>query len=269
MRDAVSALSSTAEAASILAGGTWVMRGPIRGEAPRSRYISISKIPELQILKLKDNELRIGAAVTHARCFEALRTIADYKGIATAAVSAANLSIREMATLGGNLSAWQFAASDFTPALLCLDATVDIQSESGSERIGLAEFIERRPSLSRYLLLNVNVPRRSWRTTHVRLPLRVAGDYPVAIVSMAVSLSADQKVDDCRIAVGSVEQSARRWFSLEELLIGKALNAQSAYEMAKLCRSQFVGRDSVEVPQWYRVEVLPALVRRAVSNLLA
>ena len=45
------------------------------------------------------------------------------------------------------------------------------------------------------------------------------------------------------------------------------LDPQSAGESAEAVSTDFVGRDGIEAPGWYRVEVLPALVRRAVQAL--
>jgi aerobic carbon-monoxide dehydrogenase medium subunit len=100
------------------------------------------------------------------------------------------------------------------------------------------------------------------------LPLRKAGDYPVAIVSMAVAIGPDGSVGDIRVAVGSVEASARRWPQLEEQLLGRPLDPARAYELAKACAGVFTGRESVEAPGWYRVQVLPTLVRRAAEAVL-
>jgi aerobic carbon-monoxide dehydrogenase medium subunit len=97
--------------------------------------------------------------------------------------------------------------------------------------------------------------------------LRVAGDYPVAIVSLAASVSADGVVGSARVAVGSVEPVARRWRRLEADLIGRPLDSRWAAERAESYSGDFRARDGVEAPGWYRVKVLPSLVRRAVEAI--
>jgi carbon-monoxide dehydrogenase medium subunit len=101
----------------------------------------------------------------------------------------------------------------------------------------------------------------------MRLPLRRAGDYPVAIVSIAAALGRDGLVASARVAVGSVEPAARRWRQLEADLIGRSLDSGWAAGKAESYSEDFRGRDGVEVPGWYRVKVLPILVRRAVDAI--
>jgi carbon-monoxide dehydrogenase medium subunit len=46
--------------------------------------------------------------------------------------------------------------------------------------------------------------------------------------------------------------------------LNPALAAEAATELA----DEFTGRDSVDLPAWYRVSVLPSLVRRAAGTAL-
>jgi carbon-monoxide dehydrogenase medium subunit len=97
--------------------------------------------------------------------------------------------------------------------------------------------------------------------------LRKAGDYSLAMVSLSVMLNARGVVESARVAVGSVEAVARRWPRLEAELIGRPLDPARAAEKAREYRCDFRGRDGVEAPGWYRVNVLGALVGRAVQAL--
>ena len=71
------------------------------------------------------------------------------------------------------------------------------------------------------------------------------------------------RVEAARIAVGSVEPIARRWERLEAALVGRPLDPAQAAAVAGELAEDFTGRDSVDVPAWYRIQVLPSLVRRA------
>lgn len=264
--DAVAILAERGAESAPFAGGTWIMRAPIRGEVQAPSYVGLGRIQELHTVDITANEIRVGACVTHARLIAALAAIDQCDGLKAAAGGAANPAIRQMATVGGNLSAWAFPASDLPPALLCLDASVELRTPGGQERLPIDRFLDIREKLEPgTLLTGVVIPRSPLRTGHARLPLRKAGDYPVAIVGVAVGLGLDGSVEDIRIAVGSVEPSARRWPELEEQLRGRPLDPRTARDLAETCVGAFTGRDSVEAPGWYRVRVLPALVRRAVE----
>jgi carbon-monoxide dehydrogenase medium subunit len=119
------------------------------------------------------------------------------------------------------------------------------------------------------LLSRVIVPRAGRVSAHARLPLRRAGDYPVAIVSASLERQSDGAVASARIAVGSVEAVARRWFALERTLAGRPLDPEAAAEAARERIGGFQGRDGVEAPGWYRTQVLPNLVRAALSGVRA
>lgn len=268
VQDAVAALAERGPAGAPLAGATWVMRAPLRGEPRCGGHVSIGRIDALRRVEVTEREISIGACATHAALAEALVGVPEAQALHQAAGRSANPAIREVATVGGNLCTVGFAAADLVPALMCLEAAVEVATPAGIERMALERFVERRADLSPgYLLVRAIVPRRERNSIHMRLPLRKAGDYPVAIVSLALACGSDGLVTGAAIAVGSVEPAARRWRALEADLVGQPLDAGRAEERAAFHAGGFVGRDGIEAPGWYRVKVLPVLVRRAVEAL--
>jgi carbon-monoxide dehydrogenase medium subunit len=268
--DAIAALADRGRAGAPIAGATWIMRAPIRQERQDLSYVAIPRIGELRCVDILDHEIRIGACVTHAELAIALASLPEFKVLAQAAGNSANPAIRQVATIGGNLCASAFAAADLAPARICLDAKLDLESSRGPERISVEHFLTVRTTLEPDCLVRrVIVPRGTRRSTHVRLPLRKAGDYPVAIVSLAAVLRPNGVVSSACVAVGSVEPVARRWRRLEEELIGHPLDPRRAADKAESCSGDLQGRDGVEAPGWYRVKVLPSLVRRAIQAIQA
>ncbi len=256
------AVAARASGAAVLAGGTWTMRDPRRGVTLPERIVALSKIAELQSIEVFDDRISIGASVTHSLLAGAVSEIVGLEGLAAAATGAANPAIRRVATVGGNLCATEFAAADLVPALLALDAEVELALADGPRLLPLSEFLKARAALLKTALLTRVIVRRDViASAHIRLPLRKAGDYPVAIVSVA--RSSDGTV---RVAVGSVEPVARRWTALEAALGGKVATAEEAQALAEKT-NDFIGRDGIETEGWYRREVLPALVRRAFAAL--
>ena len=267
--DALDALGERGISGAAFAGGTWIMRSPIRHEPLQSHFVAIGKILELTTISVAPDRIEIGAAVTHTALAAALADIPELDVLTAAAGRSANPAIRAMATIGGNLATAGFAAADCVPALLCLDAEVEIASRGDSERMPLQRFLDIRSTLAPgQLLTRIIVPRSVRSTAHARLPLRKAGDYPVAIVSLAVNRDAAARIQSARIAVGAVEPVARRWERLEAAVVGRPLEPERMAEMAAEFADDFVGRDSIEVPAWYRVSVLPSLMRRAAAAAL-
>jgi carbon-monoxide dehydrogenase medium subunit len=269
LEDALNALAERGADGAPLAGGTWIMRAPLRHEAKSPAFVGLGRVAGFGRIEVHDDHVIIGAGVTHARLAEALRDIPDLQGLAAAAGRSANPAVRRAATVGGNLCTAGFAAADLVPALLCLEAEVEIASRAGVQRLSLEAFLAARATLEPgRLLTQVHALRSSARSAHARLPLRKAGDYPVAILSMAVMRDDAGRVVRARVAVGSVEAVARRWPALEAALTGPPLDAASAERAATDLAGEFDGREGVDAPGWYRVAVLPALARRAVAALL-
>jgi aerobic carbon-monoxide dehydrogenase medium subunit len=266
--DALAALADRGHSGAPLAGATWIMRAPLREERQELSYVALTKIEELRQVDILDSEIRIGACVTHAELAQSLASLPECGALVQAAARSANPAIRGVATVGGNLCTAAFPAADLVPALICLEAEVEIATPRACERTSLEHFLAHRTNLEPgRFVRRVIVPRNANRSAHLRLPLRKAGDYPVAIVSMAVALGADGLVSSARVAVGSVEPVARRWRRLEQDLIGRPLDSAWAADKAASYCADFQGRDGVEAPGWYRVKVLPNLVRRAVDAI--
>ena len=163
-----------------LAGATWVMRAALRGETLAGAYVALRGIPNLRELEVRENEVSIGAAITHAELAASLQRVPGCAGLAEAA-QAANPAIRRVATVGGNLCSVAFAASDLAPALIAARAEVEIQDERGAARRPVEAFLAERAALPPgWLMTRVFAPRAVRLSAHARLPLRKAGDYPVA-----------------------------------------------------------------------------------------
>jgi carbon-monoxide dehydrogenase medium subunit len=266
---ALDALDECGAAGAPFAGGTWIMRSPIRHQRFKPRYVAIGRIPELTAIRTDADTVEIGAAVSHTALAAALADLPEFNALATAAGGSANPAVRAMATIGGNLSTSDFAAADCVPALLCLDAKIEIAGRGDRELLRLDRFLKIRSTIEPgRLVTRIILPRSDRKSAHARLPLRKSGDYPVAIVSLAMSFDAAARIQSARIAVGSVEPVARRWERLEAALLGRPLDPMRVAEVAAELGGEFAGRDSVDAPAWYRISVLPSLVRRAAVTAL-
>ena len=266
--DAVAALADHEPVAEVLAGATWIMRADLREEFGDRYYISIGGLADLRKIDITTEAISIGGCATHAELARGLHGIPGMNALADAAAKSANPAVRNVATIGGNICTIDFAAADLVPALLCLGAIVEYRHIRGTERIDLTEFLAKRESLRKTAIVTRIIVLRTERlSAHVRLPLRKAGDYPVAIVSMSVAMGKGTAIDEAIIAVGSVETTARRWTRLESAIRGQTLDLETITSLAKASIGEFSGRDGVDAPGWYRTQVLPTLVRRAFEDL--
>lgn len=250
--------------ATAVAGASWVLRAPLRQEPLAVRFVALNKVDVLGRFDVAPGVIMIGPMVTHDRLARSLPEAMCLEALRSAAGRAANPGVRRIATIGGNISAHDFPASDFAAALICLDASVHIAQASGGRIMAVTEFLAQRKSLQRpWLVTAIAVPVDPDRVSaHERLPMRRAGDYPSAILSASAS-----RHGQWRIGVSAVEDQPKRWHALERALQGVA--PAQAEDAARELAQAFSGRDTPGMPGWYRTAVLPVLVRRAVSAIEA
>lgn len=259
-------LLASEDKAAALAGGTWIMRSGLRQEIFPEHIVSLGRIPELHsVRREEDGGLWIGAMVTHTQLAHATAQIRAFGNLHTAAAKSANPNIRNVATVGGNICATEFAAADLVPALLSLDAEVFYTDQTGAQQQPLAALLEESPGLR--VVRGVRIPQAYGVGVHTRLPLRAAGDYPVAIVSGVLELG-EGVITKAAISVGAVEERPRRWAELESELHGQPLDPQRAENLARELLSGLKARSSIGTPAQYRLAVIPSLVRKFISAAL-
>jgi carbon-monoxide dehydrogenase medium subunit len=266
LAEAIGELERLDEDGAPLAGCTWIMRAPSRGERLRRVYVSLQHLDEL--LGVAEGEVSvIGARVTHA---ELARLAGDgpLGSVREAAQRSANRAVRNVATVGGGLCSAPFPASDLVPALLASEASVLVEGPSGTSSFDLAEFLESRSARPpAELVTAVRVPcPPGRRSSYERLTVRGSSEYPIAAVAVSVDLDGGA-VLAARVAVGGVEDVARRVPEAEAALTGRPLDPAAGEEAGRAAAATMSGRDAVDAPGWYRLAVLPALARRAVAAL--
>lgn len=248
----------------VIGGGTWIMRGPTRYEPIPDRLIALAKIAELQDCDFHSNSVCIGAMTSHDRIASFLPKSKDLRGLTLAAGLSANPGIRRLATLGGNLCAYGFAAADLVPALMCLDASVGVMTPRGRSEMSIAQFLAIRRNPGPRIVTHVRFNRSHRLAAHARVPMR---DYPVCIVSLSLALDPAGRIDDLRLAVGAVEHDAQRWHALEVVARGLVPDPVVMETLAHDHIGAFCGHTGLDAPAWYRRRVIPSMLRIAFEQI--
>jgi len=265
VEEAVHLLERLGDDGAVLAGGTWVMRAALRDEALRPDYVSLRRIDALRGVTRIDRELRIGALETHVDIGGLDDGAGPVGALAEAARRSAFPAVRNVATLGGNLAA-PFPEADLVPPLLAAEAEVEVARPGGTETVDVASWLSnRRRADALVVAIRVPVPaaRRAW---FERLTVRAGAEYSLVSVAVSVDL-ADDVVTAARLAVGAVEPAPTRVAAAEAALIGRPLERGSAEEAGRAAAHALTAREGLDAPGWYRLAVLPALIRRAVERL--
>lgn len=190
--------------------------------------INIKLIPELDQTSMRDGVLHIGAATTHRTLEQSPLVRAHFPTLAAVEANVANVRVREVGTLGGNLC---FAEPHADPGTLLqvYDATVQLDRDGGSRQLPVEDFFVDSFEVgleADELLTSIQVPDLA---PHTAVVYRKFGflERPSVGVAVAVTATAEQ-VHRVKLAVGCVGPVPRRMRQVEEVLSGKDIDAARA-----------------------------------------
>jgi 4-hydroxybenzoyl-CoA reductase subunit beta len=173
----------------------------------------------------------------------------------------------------GGTKCWAVFSGDTPPALLCLDAQIEIASAAGTRRIPLREFYtgagdNYRSLRPNELVTRVILPHSSagYRGVYRKLRIRGSIDYPLAGVAVVCKRSNDH-VEDLRIALTAVNPAPVLVSGVDALLSqrnGVEALVETAAELA--ARTAKPLTTSALTPE-YRREMIRVFTKRAILAL--
>jgi 4-hydroxybenzoyl-CoA reductase subunit beta len=169
----------------------------------------------------------------------------------------------------GGTKCWAVFSADTPPALLCLDAEIEIAGPSGVRRIPLREFYtgdgeNYRKLQPSELVIRVFLPEASadYRGVYRKLRVRGSIDYPLAGVAIAMKRS-NGHVADARIAITAVNPAPMLIDGAPEMLAGKALDAALAEAVGDLAARTAKPLTTSALTPEYRREMIRVFTKRA------
>jgi carbon-monoxide dehydrogenase medium subunit len=137
--EACAELARLGEDAKVYAGGTELILLLRLGLVQYTHLVDVKRVPELGELAWDGQAMHIGAAVTHRRLERSADVAAHLPVLQQATELVANVRVRNVGTLGGNLC-FGDPHSDPAPALLVHDTRIKIGKHSGDRTVGLEAF---------------------------------------------------------------------------------------------------------------------------------
>ena len=308
----------------LLGGGTDLVVNIRRGILAPPVLIDVNHVAELRAIRADARSLEIGAAVKLAEVAAHQEVMRHYPMLAQAAGFIAGPTHRNMGTVGGNLcldtrclfynqSEWWRAANqhclkttgevchvapksrgvcfatfsgDLAPALLTLNAEVDLAGPAGKRTIALENLYigyarQDRPITESegdgkyYLSLRpgefVTAVRASntagLRSAYDKVRIRRSIEYPVTGVAVALRRQADV-LADLRVAFTGTNPRPVLLQGTAELC-GGPLGARVFNGLDALVRDQIMSMKTTFTPGHYRRRVAGVLARRLVARLFA
>lgn len=293
----------------ILAGGTDLVPSMRQKLFEPEHVLDIRRIRELKGIRETGQGIEIGALTTLAEIEHSPILKKKYPVLTEAANTVASPLLRNMGTIGGNIcldtrclwynqslawrkscgfcikkdgdlchvapggtKCWAAFSADTPPALLCLDAEIEILSDAGSRRIKLGDFYTGDGATHRRLqpnelLTRIFLPRTSagYRGIYRKLRVRGSIDYPLAGVAVIMKKS-NGHVEALRIGITAVNPAPLLIKEVDSLFNGN-LTEEKAEAIGELAARTAKPLTTSALTPEYRREMIRVFTKRAVLSL--
>jgi carbon-monoxide dehydrogenase medium subunit len=256
----------------LYAGGTELLIVLKEGLSRVGNLVDVKRIPGLAAIRADDGHLTIGATATHRAVERSDVVRACCPLVGGVARHVANVRVRTVGTVGGNL-AFADPHSDLATLFLAFDAAVTLASRAGERTLPLDEFVQGPYETSRgedELLTSVRLA--PW-------PAGTAGAYvkfgvyerPTLGIAAALMRDGGGAVRDARLAVGCVTPRPQRLRAAEERLRGltPAEVARHAADVAALAARDVEPMDDLHGSAEYKREMTRVFVQRILTYAAA
>jgi len=256
-----------------IAGGTALLILMKQGVFLPQRLVNLKKVRDASYVDFDPRRgLRLGALTPIFDVESHPLVRRHYPVLADAAHKVANIRIRNLATIGGNIAHADYQ-SDPPAVLVALGARIATIGPSGERRLPVEEFLKGAYETALEpgeLVREIEVPppEPEFEGVYLKFVTRTAGDRPCAGVA-AFARCDRGVVETLRIVVGAVNPVPVRMTAVEERLRGRRVDP-AAVEAAAQLAAEAVDPidDDLRGSAWYKRQVVPVLVRRALEQIL-
>jgi len=308
VKEAVAYLSAHASQVRILAGGTDLIPSMKQRLFTPAYVMDIRGIDELQgIRAVPGSAVEIGALTPLSAIEDSELIRRDYRVLHEAVTTVASPILRNMGTLGGNICldtrcvwynqslqwrrscgfcikkdgnlchvapggarCWAAFSGDTPPALLCLNAELEIAGPKGLRRLPLKDFYSNIGEAHLMLapdelLTRVFLPETSagWKGSYMKLRVRGSIDYPLAGAAVAFRKNGGP-IEAARVAITAVNPAPLLVTAAEHALIGKQPDEHTAMVVGELAAKTAKPLTTSALTPEYRREMVRVFTKRAV-----
>lgn len=254
----------------ILAGGTDFY--PALGNRPLSdNVLDINGLDELRGVSETASHVVIGARTTWTDLIRHPLPAA-FDALKQAAREVGSVQIQNVASVAGNLCNASPAA-DGAPALLVLDAEVELRSRAGSRMLPLQDFIlgNRRTAIEPgEIVTAIRIPKASiaGSSSFQKLGARRYLVISIAMAAARMVIGTNGRIERAAIAVGACSAVAQRLPELEAALVGSRPGRRVEQAVAAALFAELSPIDDVRGSADYRRGAAREIVLRALRGAL-
>lgn len=275
--EALTMLADCGGGGRVIAGGTDLMIDLKEGRRSVETLMDITRIPELNGIRMLDaDSVWIGATTTHRQVWESPLIQNGAAVLAQACRRVGALQIQNVGTLGGNVVN-AMPAADGSIALTALLAEAEIATPAGRSWLQLADVFARPGVCKIEPTAQILVAFRFRRvgahagSAFQRLARRRALALPVLNCGVVVQLdAAGERIEHAAIALGPVAPVPWRATAAEESLAGASPTDEALREAGRLAMEGADPRSNpLRASREYRREMVAVLARRALEEAVA
>ncbi len=269
VEEACRIIADLGDTARLIAGGTDLMVNMKKKVLSPEHLVSLARIENLKEIDFSDHLVKIGACITVAELCESEKNGKMLSALAQGAKSLGSPLVRNLATIGGNISSARPAA-DLPPSLMAYDAKVILKSSTGERAVSLEGFFTG-PGITVMnpdeilTEIQVEVPPVNAGAGYINLGIRQAQDINIINVASYLALDDDNTIQTARVVMGAVGPTPIRAPSAEKILMGEKPD-KNLFEKAGKAASQ----DSCPISDFrgcdeYRDDMAGVLTKRTLN----
>jgi len=259
------AVAQLAVDAIVIAGGT-VLTPEVARQGREGRFVDIAGIAPLRALRVDAQGASIGALVSNDEISGHPELARDYVALSEAAGWIGNPHVRRAGTIGGNV-VWALPRACLPPALLALDAEVNLRSVHGVSTQPVSQLLSNGLP-PRTLLVSVQLPPPAGRRSgYLKYAWRHATAMALVIVSVCARRDAAGVLLEPRVAVGGLCR-ARRLPAAEGMLAGRKLDGALIAEVARAAAAEPPCEETGTAPgETFRRRLIATGVRQLLAEI--
>lgn len=256
----------------LLAGGTDLIVKARKTQINPSILIDISKIEEMNYIKLIDKNIHIGAVTKLNEITQSEIVMKYAKILANAANQVGSIQIRNMATIGGNVGNASPSGDTITP-LMVLNAKAIVAMKEGEREILVSDLF-KGPGItsltSSEMIKGFIIPCSSNIGTGMEfLKFTRRKGMDISVVNCATMLNINKinkTIIHINIALGAVAPIPILLQDVRLKLQGKVIDMKQCQEITKDALDQISPITDVRSSKKYRIHIVSILIERCIMS---
>ncbi len=255
-----------------IAGGTELMVQYGAGKLSARKLVSLWGLPELRRIERTQDALVIGAGCTYTDLRNHPQVAQEFPLLARAASWTGSIANQNRGTLGGNIVNGSPAA-DSLPALMVYEAELLLLSVRGERRVPYAGFHTgyKKTSLAADEII-ASISMKPQFGSYDSYSRKVGTRNAQAIAKLCLAglgKVAGNKIDDVRLALGSMAVTPLRLRRTEQTLLGRPWTPSLIQEARQALEAEVAPIDDIRSTAAYRLHVAGNLLHEFIEGLFS